>query len=226
MDFVFEERRWDSPYVDFVWRTRSVGEGIFTSLAHTYWEMVVMKHNGKVKCTMRGPETIATSADSSAEAEYFGIMFKPGAYIPHLPLKNLRDRQDLEMPQAAGASFWLKGETWQFPDFENVEVFVDRLARQELLVFDPLVENVLQGRSLDLSLRSVQRRFLRVTGITQSAYYQIERAMHARDLLAQGTSILDTTFRLGYADQPHLTRSMQRFVGQTPGQIVNQSQTV
>lgn len=31
----------------------------------------------------------------------------------------------------------------------------------------------------------------------------------------------DVAYQAGYADQPHLTRSLKRFVGQTPGQILS-----
>ena len=39
-------------------------------------------------------------------------------------------------------------------------------------------------------------------------------------LLKDGTSILDTVVAAGYFDQAHLTRSLKRFVGQTPSDIV------
>jgi len=72
----------------------------------------------------------------------------------------------------------------------------------------------------DLSLRSVQRRFLRATGLTHGLVVQIERAQRAMKLLQQGVSILDTVDQAGYADQPHLTRALKRLVGQTPAQIL------
>ncbi len=39
-------------------------------------------------------------------------------------------------------------------------------------------------------------------------------------LLQQGVSIVDTVDQAGYADQPHLTRSLKRFIGQTPAQLL------
>jgi AraC-like DNA-binding protein len=38
--------------------------------------------------------------------------------------------------------------------------------------------------------------------------------------LRQGVSILDTVDQVGYADQPHLTRSAKRWIGQTPVQLM------
>jgi methylphosphotriester-DNA--protein-cysteine methyltransferase len=56
--------------------------------------------------------------------------------------------------------------------------------------------------------------------LTQGYIRQIERARHALALLQQGASILDTVHNAGYFDQPHLTRSLKHFMGQTPAQIV------
>ena len=90
--------------------------------------------------------------------------------------------------------------------------------REGLIVRDPLVESALHGRVHDLSVRSVERRVLRSTGLTRTAIRQIERAHAAVQLLDQGLSILDTVAQAGYADQAHLTRSLKRFIGQTPAE--------
>jgi methylphosphotriester-DNA--protein-cysteine methyltransferase len=60
---------------------------------------------------------------------------------------------------------------------------------------------------------------LRITGLTRGAIYQIERARRAVILLQGGTPILDVVYETGYYDQAHLTRSLQRFIGQTPARI-------
>ena len=223
MSFNFEERPSDSPFVEKVWRTHSEQPGSFISQAESHWEIVITTHQGKTTLTVRGPETKATPADYPAEAEYFGIVFKLGAFMPHLPFKDLLDRQDKTLPEASHHSFWLHGSVWQLPDFENADTFIARLVREELLVDEPLVEAVLQNQPLELSLRSVQRRFLRATGLTYGTIDQIERARQAVTLLEQGGSIADAVYYAGYADQPHLTRSLKRFTGQTPGQILQLS---
>jgi integrase len=81
----------------------------------------------------------------------------------------------------------------------------------------------LQGQLQDRDLRTIQRRFLRATGLTQSSARQMERARYATYLLRQGVSILDTALEAGYFDQPHLTRSLKYLIGQTPAQIREQS---
>jgi AraC-like DNA-binding protein len=219
MILVFEERPSDSPLVERVWRSHSGRGGSFISIAMSHWEIVVTRHQGKMRLTVRGPETRATPADCPADGEWLGIRFKLGAWMPNLPARNLLDRNDVTLPDATSRSFWLNGCAWQFPDFENAETFVNRLVRDGLLVREPVVEAALQRQPRDLSPRSVQRRFLQTTGVTQSAARQIERARYATVLLKQGVSILDTIHAAGYYDQPHLTRSLKHFIGQTPAQI-------
>jgi len=108
----------------------------------------------------------------------------------------------------------------QFPDFENADTFVNKLVRENMLMHDQVVEDVLRGQTKELSLRSLQRRFLHVTGLTYKTIKQIERARHALTLLQSGVPIPETAYQTGYFDQPHLTRSLKLFVGQTPAQII------
>lgn len=223
MDLVWEERRSDSPLVDLIWRSGSEQPGDFISIADPHWGIVITKIQGRRFVTMRGPETHATPAYTPEEAEEFiGIQFKPGALMPDFPAKMMLDRRDINLPEAGSHSFWLKGAAWEFPNFENVDTFINRLVRDELLVFDPLVAAILQGQPVGTSLRTVQRRFLQATGLTQGAMYQIKRARYAATLLKQGVSILDTVYEAGYFDQPHLTRSLKHFIGQTPAQLIDQ----
>ena len=219
MNLRFEQRPSDSPLVDMIWRTHSERAGSFTSPAAIHWEMVLMRHKGKTTITVRGPETKATPADFPAGAEWLGITFKLGAFMPDLLPGSLLDRRDAHLPEATGTSIWLHGSTWEFPTYENADIFVNRLARGGLLVRDPLVDDVMQDYPLDLSLRALQYRFQRATGLTRKAARQIQRARQAAALLEQGCPILDTAYQLGYFDQSHLTTSLRRYMGQTPAQI-------
>ena len=84
---------------------------------------------------------------------------------------------------------------------------------------DGVIDTALQNQLPEISERTVRRRFLQATGLTQGTIHQIERAKQAMSLLQQGAAILDVVYQAGYADQPHLTRSLKRFTGQTPAQI-------
>jgi AraC-like DNA-binding protein len=220
MLFAFEERPSDSSFVQAIWRTQSERSGSFISTAAIHWEMVLMRYRGRTAFTVRGPETKATPADFPADAAWLGITFRLGTFMPYLPPGSLLDRHDVNLPGATGKSFWLDGSTWEFPDYENADTFVNRLVRAGLLVRDPLVDDVMQDYPLDLSPRALQYRFQRATGLTRRAVQQIQRARQAAALLEQGCPILDTAYQLGYFDQSHLTNSLRRYIGQTPAQIL------
>lgn len=226
MDFEFDYRPSDVPFVDMIWRTRTERSrgGSFISVAASQWEMVITTYEDKTTFSIRGPETKASPAPVPVDAEFLGIVFKLGTYMPPLPTRD-RVNNDMHLPEAAGKSFWLHGSVWQFPNFENADTFINRLVRGGLLAHDPIVGAVIQGQQPDLSLRSVQRRFVHATGLTHKTVQQIERAQKAAALLQSGLPILDATFELGYFDQSHLTNSLKRFVGQTPAQILRLTQS-
>jgi hypothetical protein len=127
------------------------------------------------------------------------------------------------LPGASKHAFWLNGSAWEYPNFENADVFVARLTRKGVIVRDAIVDAVGHNHPQTLSMRSTQRHFLRATGITCSTWRQIERARHATSLLREGVSILDTVHQAGYFDQPHLTRSLKDRIGQTPAEIIRAS---
>ena len=224
MYIIDDERLSDSPFVERVWRAHSEGTDPFLSIAESRWQIVVTIYNGKMSLTVRGPETRATPlGDCPTDREWFGILFKLGTFLPYLPARTLVNGE-LTLPLATSKTVWLSGSTFQFPTYENADIFVDWLVREGLLVCEPIVGAALQGHLKDLSLRSVQRRFVHSTGVTQGTIRQIERARYATLLLQQGVSIIDTTLEAGYFDQAHLTRSMKYLIGQTPAQILRQSQ--
>jgi hypothetical protein len=171
--FAIDERSSRSPFVDKTWRTRSEPAESFISIAVTHWEMVVTRQAGEAHLTVRGPETRATTVPIPEDAEFFGIQFSLGTFMPSLPPRHLVDRS-VTMPEATSRSFWLDGSA---------------------------------------------RRVARATGLTRRAIRQIGRAERAVDLLAGGVPAVDAAHEAGYADQPHLIRSLKRFVGQTPSQI-------
>lgn len=220
MKFTFEARQSDSPYVDVIWRTESEGGGSFMSVAESHWGIVVTRQEGKTWLTVRGPETKAQPSPVPEDADFFGINFKLGTFMPHLPGKRIVDCE-LNLPEARSNACWLYCSAWEFPTYQNADTFVERLVREGMLVAEPVVDAAIQGHMKEqLSLRSVQRRFLHATGLTYKSIQQIERAKKALEMLQQGRPILDTTYELGYFDQSHLTNSLKYFVGQTPSQIV------
>ena len=218
MSMVFEERPSDSPFVETITHGWTLGSGSTIRPAECNWHMVLARYAGESHMLVVGPWTTSGVVSWGAGAEILWIRFKLGSFMPHLSPQDALDNE-AALPGASSRSFWLKGSTWQFPDHQNADTFVDRLAKQDVLVFDPLVTGVLQGHTQPLSARSIRHHFLRATGLTRSHILQVERAKRAAKLLEQGVPILDAVHAAGYFDQPHMTRALKRWVGYTPARI-------
>jgi hypothetical protein len=216
--FALEARSSRSPLVEETWQARSEPEESFISVAVTHWEVVVTRQRGAARLTVRGPETRATTVPIPQDAEFFGIHFSVGTFMPGLPPGRLVDRA-VTLPAATGGSFWLDGSAWELPGPDTADLFVDGLVRAGLLVHDPVVAEALHGDVEGFSSRSLERRVARATGLSRGAMGRIRRAERAVELLSRGVPASEVARRAGYADQPHLTRSLRRFVGQTPSQI-------
>lgn len=187
-------------------------------MAAGHWEMVVTRERGAARLTVRGPETRATRMPIPQDAEFLGIQFSLGTFMPGLPPGGLVDRA-LTLPTATGDSVRLDGRVLEMPRPDTADGFVEALARAGLLVHDPIVPEAVAGDVAGYSTRSLERRVVRATGLNRGTLGRIRRAERAVELLSLGVRASEVASRLGYADQPHLTRSLRRLVGQTPAQI-------
>jgi hypothetical protein len=215
-----QNRAAESPYIERVYRSDGVLRPTrMHSIASTHWELAFAETQGRLQVAILGPETKPTSVVAEPETRWFGIVFAHGAVMPHLPVPRLVDSA-LQASRVTSTSLMLGGEEWELPNFDNAEDFVHRLVRAGILVRDPLVADVLAGSEIPpRSARSVQRRVMTATGLTQQLVRQIERARQAALLLGGGAAALDAVHRLGYYDQPHLARSLTRFLGRTATQL-------
>lgn len=221
MAVIYQDKKSDTPYVETVWYVEAVQDGCDTVVADVSWDMLIMTRKGKTDVTIWGPMTQSAQIPHNEGDTCLGIRFKLGTFAPHFPADKLLN-VGMILPDATRSAFWLGDSTWEIPTYENVDTFIGWLAHDGLLVRDPVVDAVLEGNSDEAyaSARSVQRRFLQATGLPQRSIRQIERAQQAAELLKRGIPIQDTVYEAGYFDQAHLTKALQRFLGQTPGQIL------
>ncbi|MEP6988025.1 MAG: helix-turn-helix domain-containing protein [Chloroflexota bacterium] len=220
MSRIYEERLSDSSFVDKVGHFYVESDCSYTCGAGLLWNMLIVTYKGQRSVTIWRPETQSGLMNFPAGAEFLFIHFKLGRFMPQMSLNSIGPRGIL-LPKASSQSFWLDSSAWQLPNYQNADTFVDWLVRDGLLVHEPIVDAVLQNQPQDIPPRTLRHRFLRATGLTQSYIYQLERARQAATLLEKGVSILDTVDQAGYADQPHLTRALKRFIGTTPAQITS-----
>ncbi|WP_405021095.1 helix-turn-helix domain-containing protein [Kitasatospora sp. NBC_00070] len=218
MGLVIESRPSELAHVERVWRSRSEDAGRMMSVATSHWELVFWERHGLTQAAVLGPEAKASWAPVPGDAAFFGISFALGTSMPHIPVSRLVGG-NASIPDVTRRSLWLKGSAWHVPDYDNAEAFVLRMVREGIVDLDPVVPAVLGGAGPEVSDRTLQRRFVAATGLTQGAVRQIGRARQAAVLIREGEPALEVGHRLGYFDQPHLARSLKRYVGRTATQL-------
>jgi AraC-like DNA-binding protein len=221
MEFVIDHQESNSPLVESIWSSQSTEAGSFTSLAVSTSELVFTREHGTISINMRGPESKASIAHGPGNAEFFGITFKLGAYLPALPPTHLLDRH--AMLATIGSTFWVDDHALPIPGAHDADDFVERLVRLGLLRSEPTVEPILRNEFLErlATVRTLQRRFVQAIGLSHRAVQSIERARQAVVLLEAGTAIADVVHDLGFTDQPHLTKVLRHLVGCTPARITD-----
>src|SRR6185437_12853488 len=105
--------------------------------------------------------------------------FRLGAYLPMLPPGGLANLRDVVLPMLPAGRILLAGRAWELPTPQNLDVFIDRLERAGLLVFDPLVEELQHGGAARvMPERTAESRFVRAVGLSRRKLQVIERGRH------------------------------------------------
>lgn len=203
-----------------VWAAECDHPTAFSSLASVHPGIGFVRVGGTTTVHLRGPATRASTLSCPRDAEYFGVDFRLGAYLPMFPPGRLANLQDAVLPTLPDGRILLAGRAWEMPTPQNLDVFVRRLERAGLLVVDPMIEDLRHGDvARALPERTVQSRFVRAVGLSRRTVRVIERARRAARLLRAGAAIADVVFEEGYHDQPHLTRSLRELIGHTPAEV-------
>jgi AraC-like DNA-binding protein len=207
---LFEHRGTDAAIVDRVWRTWSDGDDTMTSAARTCCQLILTRMQGRLHVSLRGPETRATVAPVPPDAEFLGVRFALGTVLRPHPVAPIVDGS-VAFPVTDSGRVVIGGDDWEVPTYENVEQFVRRLQDAGLLGRVRL-EDPAGRRS---SSRTLQRRHRAITGLSQTAVAQIDRANAAATMLRDGADWRTVVEALGYFDQAHLGHALQRYVGRT-----------
>jgi hypothetical protein len=209
---------WTSPVVASVTHTIFGEDGSTLMQPDGCWDFVMMKTAAGTMVLRTGLTTTAVTHPFSAGDEILAITFKPSSYMSLMPGEAMRD-EGVVLPGVGRDRFWLGTDILEIPTFDTVDRFVDKLLRRGIVEDNNMVASVVSGHPMAMSERTMQRHFLKTTGLTYKAFTQIERAQKAMALLQQGRAAADVAFALGYADQPHMIRSLKAIMGQTPRQV-------
>ena len=216
MTFSYEEKASACPYVDVVWRTEDQTDGVYVAAADASWDMVFIRDmEGGSKVLLSGPCSNITFVPYVAGNRNFGIRFKPGTIFTRLPVTGMVNVTKA-LPMPTEDTFVLQGISRKLPTYENIDEFLARLTEEGLLSIDSVVNDRLEGRVVNMSVRSIQRHFAMTIGFSPRRVQQIASARKAVGLLLQGMPLADVSYQLGYADLPHMIRMLKRFTGYTP----------
>lgn len=210
----FEHREADvgAGIVDRVWRTRSDAADTMTSAARTCCHLIISRTRGRVAGGLRGPETMASTSPIPPDTEFLGVRFALGMVLRPHPAASIIDGY-VPFPVTDSGRIVVGGEDWETPTYENVEHFVRRLRDAGLLVPSRL------GDGERVTERTLQRRFRAITGLSQTAVRQIDRANAAATMLRDGLDWRAVADALGYFDQAHLAHALRRYVGRTASEL-------
>lgn len=218
MHYAQRHRPVDSPYLESITEIRFTAAGETLMQPDGCWDFAILKRGDDVQVLRTGLTTKAVVYEHSPGDETLVISFKASAFMPLMPGEVMRDEGVL-LEKFGRGNFWIGTDVREIPNFENADVFVEHLVRQEIIQSNDMVASVLEGHPKAMSERTMQRHFLRTTGLTYKSFTLIERAQKAVSLLRMGRPAADVAFALGYADQAHMINSLKAIMGQTPGQI-------
>lgn len=210
----------DVSIVDRVWRTSSGADDTMTSAARTCSHLILSRTQGCLLASLRGPETRATSAPVPPYTEFLGVRFTLGTVLRPHPAASIIDGS-VPFPVTDSGRVVIGGEDREAPTYENVECFIRRLLDAGLLVRSRLgdEEDVAGHPEAAPTLRTLQRRYCAITGLSQTAVTQIDRANAAATMLRDGHDWRAVVEALGYFDQAHLAHALRRYVGRTAREL-------
>lgn len=219
MSQIHQSRYSDSVFIDRVWTSQNIADGVYLATPDGSWDIIVLIQPGKPRGVMlTGQATEPANVPYAAGTSSTVVSFAAGAYLPGYPGKKMLNLVEmLECPDEN--HFILDGKVFEIPTFESAEVLVDAMAREGVLKMDDVVASILNGDSRALSNRAKQRHFLAVTGLTRKSLEQIRRAQEAVRQLQTGKKPIDVAVETGFADQSHLAKSLKKIMHKKPSDV-------
>jgi AraC-like DNA-binding protein len=216
---VWEERAGRSPRVRTVWRATVKSPERCSVIGSEYWGLsFIRRRDGELAAELDGPSLRNRVVDGHLGERYWGVELAAYVAIPGMPKQAILG-ETVTLP-VSGGHVVLGDHRWPVPAWPDLEDWVDHLAENRGLLVDEEVRKALNGDRIGASERTWQRRYRRTVGLTAQQIDQLHRAQHGYFLLQTGHSPAEAAAAAGFADQPHLTRSLRLIRGQTPAAII------
>lgn len=212
------ERASAHPWIDRVWQTACLEDGVYKATPDGSWDLLL-------SVSPEGVPTVFLSGQATEPVEVpylsgeHSVVISFAAHVYLATDKEVRTGASVRFLQVDGDRFQLDGARLPLPTFENAEELIDQMIAAGLLKSDDLVAKAFSDNPKAASKRSVQLHFKRTTGITQKDFQMIRRAQEAVRRLKAGESPAALAADLGYTDQPHMIKSIKMIMGHLPSNL-------
>ncbi len=217
-ELVWRERRSKLEAIASVWTCNASEVASRSVLADPCISLIFVTGVDSSEVFLRGPETKPRVEILMPGYTWTAIRLQPGIQLKNFPIQQFIDNS-LSLPADSSGRFQFEGAWFQFPDFSNAELLIERMQALGLVSGDALDsrESPRQG----MSSKSYSRLVKGSTGFSPYKLYQIQRVHRALQLLKQGTPATVVASELGFVDQAHLIRAAKQFLGHTPKELLN-----
>lgn len=206
------------PWIDTVWQTVCLSDGLYSATPDGSWDLIrSIAPDGKSFVFLSGQATEPVEVPYQEGESSVVISFAAHVYLA--ADKEPRIGPEIRILPVHDESFVLDGAVFPLPTFENVEPLVDTMIAAGLLLSNDLVARAFSETPKAASARSVQQHFKQTTGITQKSFQMIRRAQEAVRRLKAGEAPAGVAVDLGYADQPHMIKSIKKIMGALPSNL-------
>jgi hypothetical protein len=219
MHRIVQTRPVDSPLVESISSVRFTVTGRTLMQPDGCWDIAIIKRGDETLVLRTGLTTRPVVYEHEAGDEQLVISFKPHSFMPLMPGEVMRD-EGVMLEKFGKGGFRIGTDVREIPSFENADVFVDRLVRDGIVANNELVASVVEGQPKAMTERTMQRHFLKTTGLTYKHFTLVQRAQQAVAMLQMGRPAVDVALALGFSDQAHMINSLKAIMGQTPKEIV------
>lgn len=185
-----------------------------------FWDIMVYKLHGTTQVLLFDrPLLKPVKVPIIAGQQQLILSFHAGSYIAEIP----RSEDGVQfLPVLKNKTFRMGSHILTIPTFETVEDTIRSLIERGILLQDKVIARTTQHQKQGASIRTVQRQFRQITGMTPHYYTQATRAREAVALLRQGKPTITVAHELNYADQFHMTHALKKFTGKTPREIMRE----
>ncbi len=218
MPLLTQTRPVESPLVESISSIRFVGDGAVPMRPDGCWDIAIIQRGDRRMVLRTGLTTRPVSFDYADGDELLVISFKPHSFMPLMPGEVMRD-EGVMLEAYGRRGFWVGTDVREIPTFESADVFVEHLIRDGIVGNNELVASVVEGHPMAATERTLQRHFLRTTGLTYKHFTLVQRAQKAVTLLQLGRPAVEVALALGFSDQAHMINSLKAIMGKTPSQI-------